>query len=180
MKEIVCAGDPVLRSPAAEVPPEMFGSPALHALVAEMVATMRAAPGVGLAAPQIGVGLRVIVVEDTDEHMSYLTAEQRAERARVHLPLIAVVNPVLRPIGERQATFPEGCLSVPGYAALVTRAFEVEVEGLTPDGAPLRLRAAGWPARIFQHEVDHLLGTLYVDRMNTRSFALVEGGSKPK
>jgi peptide deformylase len=120
------------------------------------------------------VGLQLIVLEDTDYRMDYLTAEQRLERGRVPLPLTAIVNPVLRRIGDREVSFFEGCLSVPGYAALVTRAHEVEVEGLTPEGAPIRFRAGGWPARILQHEVDHLLGTLYVDRMNSRSFALVE------
>jgi formyl-CoA transferase len=152
----------------------MLGTPQLRGLVDEMVAAMRAAPGVGLAAPQIGAGLQVIVVEDNDERMAHLTEAERAERGRVGLPLTAIVNPVLRRIGDAEETFFEGCLSVPGYAAMVPRALEVEVEGLTPEGAPLKLRATGWPARILQHECDHLAGTLYLDRMHSRTFTTVE------
>jgi peptide deformylase len=173
-ESIVTAGDPVLRMPAAPVPQEMLGTPALRGLIELMVAAMRAAPGVGLAAPQIGVGLRLIVLEDAPPLMAHLSEAERAERGRVEVPLTAIVNPVLRAIGEPQDTFFEGCLSVPGYTALVARAHEVEVEGLTPEGAPLVLRAAGWPARILQHECDHLAGTLYVDRMLSRSLATVE------
>ncbi len=174
MADIVTAGEPVLRAPAAAVPAGMLDTPELRKLIDEMVVTMRAAPGVGLAAPQIGVPLQVIVFEDRDEYMAQLTPEQRAERGRTPVPLTAIVNPVLRVISETQQTFFEGCLSVPGYAAQVARADEVEIEGLTPGGEPIKLRARGWPARILQHECDHLAGTLYVDRMLTRSFSTVD------
>jgi len=168
---IVHAGHPVLRAKAAAVPARALGSPALHELVAEMIAAMRAAPGVGLAAPQIGVDAQVLVLEDTEEHQALLSPEERAERGRVPVPLTAIVNPVLQLLGEPGEIFYEGCLSVPGYAALVPRAREVQVDGLTPEGAPFSWRVSGWPARILQHEVDHLAGTLYVDRMLSRSLA---------
>ena len=171
---ILHAGSAVLRARAAPVPAELFGTPKLRELVDEMVATMRAAPGVGLAAPQIGVGWQVIVLEDRDESMAHLSEEERSQRGRIRVPLTVIVNPVLRLIDGNQATFLEGCLSVPGYAALVARAHQVEVEGLAPDGTPLSLRASGWPARILQHECDHLAGTLYVDRMLSRSFSKVD------
>jgi peptide deformylase len=173
-RKIVVVGSPVLRERAAEVDPAMFGTPELHALVADMVETMRAAPGVGLAAPQIGVPLRVIVLEDQPGSMSYLTEEERQARGRVLFPLVAIVNPVLRFIGKEKVTFGEGCLSVPGYIAQVARFREVEVNGVTPDGAPYGISVSGWPARILQHEVDHLEGTIYVDRMNTRTFSVLE------
>jgi len=173
MTPIVYAGDSVLRAVAAPVPLSMFGTRQLRSLVEEMVAVMRAAPGVGLAAPQIGIGWRVIVVEDDDESMAHLSEEERLERGRVRLPLTAIINPVLKRIGDVDETFVEGCLSVPGYGAQVARAREVEVDGLTVDGAPLKLRLAGWPARILQHECDHLAGTLYIDRMISRTFAIV-------
>ena len=173
MTPIVYAGDSVLRAVAAPVPLSMLGTQKLRALVDEMVEVMRAAPGVGLAAPQIGVGLRVIVVEDDDESMAHLTEEERRERGRVRLPLTAIINPVLRRTSDADDTFVEGCLSVPGYGAQVARARDVEVEGLTVGGAPLKLQLSGWPARILQHECDHLAGTLYVDRMITRTFAIV-------
>jgi peptide deformylase len=171
---IVAAGDAVLRAPAAPVPPQLLGTPELRSLVEKMVAAMRAAPGVGLAAPQIGVGLQVIVLEDLEKYMAHLDADERAKRGRVEVPLTVIVNPALRRIGDAKDTFFEGCLSVPGYTALVSRAHEVEVTGLDPAGAPLEMRATGWPARILQHEVDHLQGTLYVDRMRSRSFTRVE------
>jgi peptide deformylase len=173
VREIVVAGTPVLRERAAEVAPGMLGTEALHALVADMVETMRAAPGVGLAAPQIGVPLRVIVLEDRAESMAHLSEEDRRARERVDVPLAVIVNPVLRFLGKEKVTFSEGCLSVPGYAAEVARFREVEVTGLTPDGDPYGWTVSGWPARILQHEVDHLEGTLYVDRMSSRTFARV-------
>jgi peptide deformylase len=169
-RPIILAGDTVLRAPAAPVPSSMLGTPELQTLIEEMVATMRAAPGVGLAAPQIGVGLQLIVLEEDDESMAHLTDAERKERGRIRVPLTAIINPVLRRAGDADETFVEGCLSVPGYSALVARARAVEVEGLAPDGTPLSLHATGWPARILQHECDHLAGTLYVDRMITRSF----------
>jgi peptide deformylase len=171
---IVHAGDPVLRAPARPVPAEMLGAPELIELIERMVVAMRAAPGVGLAAPQIGVGLRVLVMEDTAERMSHLSEEERRERARTDVPLTVVVNPVLESAAGGPETFFEGCLSVPGYSALVPRYREVVVAGVDARGEPLRLTASGWPARILQHELDHLDGKLYVDRMLTRSFATVE------
>jgi peptide deformylase len=171
---IVQIGAPVLRGRAAEVAPERIATPEIQGLVTTMIATMRAAPGVGLAAPQIGVPLRVIVLEDRAEGIGKLTEVERRERERVAFGPRVIVNPVLSPVGDARATFFEGCLSVSGYAGLVERALEVEVTGLDEHGAPVTWRARGWPARILQHEVDHLNGTIYVDRMNTRSFSTAE------
>jgi len=167
---IVEAGAPVLRQRATEVAPEAIATPAFAELVAAMTAAMRGAPGVGLAAPQIGVGQRVIVLEDRAELIARLTAEERRERERAPFPLQVIVNPQLRTIGDERTVFFEGCLSVPGYVALVERHREVEVTGLDAQGAALAWRVRGWPARILQHEVDHLDGILYVDRMITKSF----------
>lgn len=171
---IVQAGDPVLRGRAGEVPASLLGTPELRELAETMVATMRAAPGVGLAAPQIGIPWRLIVLEDREELLASLPPEDLAARARTPLPLTALVNPVLRLVGDETATFFEGCLSVDGWAALVERRLAVEVEGLDLDGRRVGFAARGWPARILQHELDHLDGTLYVDRMLTRTFATVE------
>jgi peptide deformylase len=171
---VVQIGDPVLRSPATEVPPEMIATADFQALVQRMIATMRAAPGVGLAAPQIGVPWRVIVLEDRAEYVSRLTEQERLERVRAPFEVRVLVNPVLRAVGGERATFFEGCLSVPGFVALVDRASEVEVHALDEGGVARTWRVKGWPARILQHEVDHLDGTLYVDRMKTRSFSTAE------
>jgi peptide deformylase len=171
---IVQAGDPVLRGRATEVAPEELAAPAMQELIAAMIAAMRAAPGVGLAAPQLGVPRRIFVLEDREELMSTLDEAERRERGRAPLALRVLVNPVVRTIGDERATFFEGCLSVNGYAALVARSVEVEATGLDEHGAPCRLRARGWPARILQHELDHLDGTLYIDRMLSRSFSTID------
>lgn len=171
---IVQTGAPVLRAPAREVTPAELATPEFAALVTRMIETMRAAPGVGLAAPQIGVPLRVIVLEDRDELISRLTDTERTERERVPFAPRVFVNPVLTPIGDETAIFFEGCLSVDGFAGLVERHLEVEVRGLDEHGTPQTWRVRGWPARILQHEVDHIDGTLYIDRMLTRSFSTVD------
>ena len=167
---IVAAGHPVLRGRAIEVPSEELGSRPLLELVRKMIEAMRKAPGVGLAAPQIGIPKRVLVLEDGERLMAKLTPTERSERGRVAFPLTVVVNPVLTVVGEATATFFEGCLSVPGYMALVPRALEVAVTGVTEKGDPFEARVSGWPARILQHEIDHLDGKLYVDRMLSRTF----------
>ncbi|MGZ3477270.1 MAG: peptide deformylase, partial [Polyangiales bacterium] len=171
---LVHAGAPVLRAPARAVRDDELAGSDLRSLVETMIAVMRDAPGVGLAAPQIGVDLQVIVLEDDPRYTARLSAEHLAERERVPFEARAIVNPQLTLIGEEQATFFEGCLSVPGYTALVSRTREVEVTGVDVEGAPVRWRVRGWPARILQHEVDHLRGTLYVDRMLTRTFCTAE------
>ena len=150
----------------------------MRSLVRTMVEVMRAAPGVGLAAPQIGVGLSVIVLEDTEQRMSRLSPEQRRERERTPLPLLVVFNPQLYVRDATKATFFEGCLSVQGYMGLVERNLAVEVTGLDAEGKPLQRELRGWGARILQHEVDHLQGMLYIDRMHTRSFCCNDMAAK--
>ncbi len=181
---IVQAGAPVLREPAKDVTPEQIATPEFQKLISTMVETMRAAPGVGLAAPQIGVNLRVLVLEDRADLMASLTDQEKQERERVPVPVRVFINPVLTPIGEEKVGFFEGCLSVAGWAGYVERFHEVEVSGLDEKGQPQTWRVSGWPARILQHETDHLLGTLYIDRMVTRSFGTLSAvkerfGGKP-
>lgn len=171
---IVQAGNTILRTPAAHVEPQHITSDEMRSLVRTMVDVMRSAPGVGLAAPQIGIGLAVIVLEDTELRMAKLTKEQRKERERTPIPLMVVFNPTLRVTSTEKTTFFEGCLSVQGYMALVDRHLSVEVTGFDLDGKPLQRELRGWGARILQHEVDHLQGNLYIDRMHTRSFCCNE------
>lgn len=168
---IVQAGDPVLRERAVAVARLRIATPEIQQLIATMIDTMRRAPGVGLAAPQIGVSLRILVLEDTEERMAKLTPEEIREREREVVPVRVFINPTLRPIGSEKKIFFEGCLSVDGYTALVERHAEVEVSGVDEKGRPQTMRVRGWPARILQHEMDHLDGTLYVDRMVSRSFS---------
>ncbi|HXX69220.1 MAG TPA: peptide deformylase [Polyangiaceae bacterium] len=168
---IVQVGATVLRRRATEVPQPLFGTKALSRLIERMVEAMRAAPGVGLAAPQLGVPLRVFVAEDDEARMAHVPAQTRTLRGRTALPLTVVLNPEIVALGADEAMFYEGCLSVRGYGALVRRAAAVGVTAVDHHGRPVAFRVEGWPARIMQHEGDHLDGTLYVDRMISRSFA---------
>ncbi len=172
--KIVQAGDPVLRQRARELLPEEISSPEVKSLIVLMRETMRDTPGVGLAAPQVGVGLRVIVVEDRPEYQAGLSAEELAARERKPVDFHVLINPRLVVEDPTPVEFHEGCLSVSGYTALVSRARGVRVEALDEKGSPVSISARGWYARILQHEVDHLEGMLYLDRMETRSFATME------
>jgi peptide deformylase len=167
--KIVEAGDPVLRRAARPLSREEILSPRVELLIALMRETMREAPGVGLAAPQIGESLQLAVIEDRPEVVAALPAEQRAERRRAPVPFQVLINPSVAVVDPTPAEFFEGCLSAPPYAALVARASVVRVEALNENAQPISFVAEGWHARIVQHEVDHLNGVLYVDRMRTRS-----------
>lgn len=124
----------------------------------------------GLAAPQVGESLQLVVMEDSGGAPETMSAARRDELGRDLLPFTVLVNPVVEPAGEETEEFFEGCLSVSGFMAIVRRWRTVTVQGLDEHGAPVRLRLEGWPARIVQHEADHLAGTLYIDRCDTRTF----------
>jgi peptide deformylase len=164
------AGEAVLRKAARPLTPEEIRSEGIQGLIDSMRETMRDAPGVGLAAPQVGVPLRLAVLEDPEEYIGMMPPERAAERGRRPVPFHVIVNPELFTEGEETAEFFEGCLSVAGWTAMVRRALRVRVECLNERGEAVTIRAEGWYARILQHEIDHLNGTLYVDRMWPRSF----------
>lgn len=175
---IVAAGDPVLRTGTVRYEGQL--EPALLARFVEALRiTMRAAPGVGLAAPQVGVELRIAVIEDP----APVPEEVRLARGRVPQPFRVLVNPSYEPVGSARAAFFEGCLSVPGYQAVVARPAEVRLTGEDEHGRPLDEVFGGWPARIVQHETDHLDGVLYLDRAEPRSLsanqALLERWTQP-
>jgi peptide deformylase len=136
--------------------------------------TLRDAPGVGLAAPQVGESLQLAVIEDRAEYHKLLTEKELEERGRSEVPFHVIVNPALELLTEPSETFFEGCLSLPGFTALVPRAKQVRVRCLDHQGEPKIIEASGWYARILQHEIDHLRGTLYIDRMLVHSFSTVE------
>jgi len=150
IKPIFTFSDEVLRQQAQTV--QQFDKE-LEILIDDMIETMREAPGVGLAAPQIGVSKRVIVVEFGHE-----------EDETIPKRLYAVVNPEVISMSEETVQGIEGCLSVPGYVGEVARAKVVTVKGQNPQGKTIKIRAQGWLARIFQHEIDHVNGVLYTDR----------------
>ena len=172
--KIVQTGEPVLRQRARELTPQEVCTPGLQQLIALMRDTMRDAPGVGLAAPQVGVDLQLVVIEDRAEYQAGLTPGELAAREREPVPFHVLVNPRLTVEDPTPVEFFEGCLSANGYAALVSRARGVRVEALDAQGQPFSRSARGWYARILQHEVDHLQGTLYLDRMEPRSFTTLE------
>ncbi len=168
--DIVQAGDPVLRRPARPLVAGEIDTPFVQELIASMRQTMYAAPGVGLAAPQVGEGLQVLVMEDGPQSMGTMSPARCQELDRRPLPFTVLVNPVVEPIGDDVVEFFEGCLSVTGYSGLVRRWRAVRVHALDHTGRAVEMDLAGWPARIVQHESDHLAGALYVDRMDPRSY----------
>lgn len=153
VREIITLPDPVLRKKARKVTD--FGAE-LQTLIDDMIETMRVAPGVGLAAPQVNASLRVIVVEysETDEDEENPTPPK----------LYTVVNPEITRFSKETEVGSEGCLSIPGFAGDVDRPLSITVKGLNRRGQPIRIKADDWLARIFQHEIDHLDGVLFIDR----------------
>jgi peptide deformylase len=172
--KIRAAGEPVLRERARPLRPEEIVLPSTQELIASMRETMRDAPGVGLAAPQIGLPLQLAVIEDREEYMKDFSREILAERERKPVAFEVIINPVLTLESEPEVEFFEGCLSLPGLVALVPRARKVKVECLDARGKAKTIQASGWHARILQHEIDHLSGGLYVDRMHSKSLCTLE------
>lgn len=171
---IVQAGDPVLRAQARELTRGEILSRKTQHLIVEMRDAMREAPGVGLAAPQIGVSLQIAVIEDREEYHAKATPQQLAERGRRPVAFHVLINPKIVATAEPGVEFFEGCLSVTGFMAVVPRSRRVTVEFLNERAEALRVEAEGWYARILQHEIDHLNGKLYIDRMHTRTFCTQE------
>jgi peptide deformylase len=154
LRTIVTLPDPVLKRKARPV--NKFDKE-LHALLDDMVATMRAAPGVGLAAPQIGLSERIVVIE-------YYEKEEDEENEDAPKKIWAVINPEIVKASEETLMGVEGCLSIPGLLGEVERHAEVQVKALNKHGKPVKIKAKGWLARIFQHEIDHLNGVLFTER----------------
>ncbi len=163
MKEIRILGDPVLRDKAHTVRRFEDG---LETLVEDMVETMRAAAGIGLAAPQVGVSERVIVVELPEKEEDPGSGQ-----------LYVVINPQIARASREEEAGIEGCLSVPGYVGEVIRHQAVTVKGQDVKGRKIRVKAQGLLARVFQHEIDHLDGVLYIDKLTApdKIWQVIEG-----
>lgn len=171
---IVQAGEPVLRKPSRLLRPNEIRSREIRDLIQQMKETMYAAPGVGLAAPQIGQGIQLAVIEDRPEYIKDWTPEQLAERERQAVPFHVIINPKITLIGQERVEAFEGCLSLTDMMALTPRARKVRVECLDEKGEAKIIEASGWYARILQHEIDHLGGTMYVDHMYSRTLMTVD------
>jgi peptide deformylase len=176
--KIVQVGEPVLRQRARELSVREIRSEKIQKLIRMMHDTLRDAPGVGLAAPQIGESLRLAIVEDLPEYSRNLTPEQMQERERKSVPFHVIVNPKLTGIGKPEVEFFEGCLSLNGFTAIVARYRRVRVECLDEKAKPKVIAASGWYARILQHEIDHLNGTVYIDRMYSRTFMSIDNATR--
>jgi len=156
IREVITVPNPVLRRKAQKV--TKFDEK-LQILINDMVETMREAPGVGLAAPQVGVSEQVIVVEYYENEED----EEREDAAEAPKRLYAVVNPKITRVSTATVTGTEGCLSIPGYLGEVERFESITVKGQNRHGQPITLKLKDWTARIFQHEIDHLRGVLFTD-----------------
>jgi peptide deformylase len=167
---IVQLGDPVLRHRGRDLTPAEIRSAEVQQLIERMRETMWKAPGVGLAAPQVGLGLRLAVIEDQESYLEDMDPDERAAKERDPVPFHVLINPRIEVVDATPALFFEGCLSLEGFVAVVGRARAVRVRCLDHAGEPRTIDAIGWHARILQHEIDHLDGTVYVDRMETRTF----------
>jgi len=171
-------GNPVLRRAARALSLEEIRSPEIQKLMRDMRETMHAAPGVGLAAPQVGHSIQLAVIEDRAQYHTDIAPEQLAAKERQSVPFHVLINPrVVRQSSDTREFF-EGCLSLPGYTAIVRRAHAVTVAFLDEEGNSRSVEATGWYARILQHEIDHLQGHLYIDRMETRSFSSLDNFSE--
>ncbi|XP_060109859.1 conserved oligomeric Golgi complex subunit 8 [Heteronotia binoei] len=170
----VCqVGDPVLRGVAAPVASGRVRSAEVQALIAALVRRLRREGCVGLSAPQLGVPLQVFVAELPERLWLQTPAAERQRRLMQPFPLRVFVNPALRVLDARLLAFPEGCCSLRGFSAYVPRYRAVHVAGLNEAGEETAWEATGWAARIVQHEMDHLQGILYIDKMDSRSFTNV-------
>ena len=154
VRPIVRMGDPLLFKQAEPV--REFGTLELRTLVADMLDSMAAAGGVGLAAPQIGVGLQVVI-------FGFERSERYPDAEAV--PLTTLVNPVITPLGDEEALGWEGCLSVPGLRGEVPRWQRIRYQGFDPEGLVIDRTVEGFHARVVQHECDHLIGRLYPSRI---------------
>ena len=152
-------GHPVLRQTAATVPLEDLQLPARQKLIDDMIETMRAANGVGLAAPQVDRPLRLAVIETLPE------VDDEGNEIPDSRTLHVIVNPEMVWQSREMVDGIEGCLSIPGYLGEVSRHDSIRVRAQDRHGKKIRLRLQGWTARIFQHEIDHLNGVLYIDKL---------------
>ena len=176
--KIVQPGELVLREQARLLTPEEILSEEIQHLIHDMRDAMRDAPGVGLAAPQIGLPLQLAVIEDREDLLKPFSAEELTERERRPVPCHVIINPVIGYSSDEKKNFYEGCLSLPGFSAVVPRAHTVRVQYLDERAEPQFVQASGWYARILQHEIDHLQGTLYIDRMLTRTFTTLDNWTR--
>ncbi len=176
--KIVQAGEPILRQTARSLRREEITGDEIQRLIQDMKETMQDAPGVGLAAPQVGLPLQLAVIEDREELLKALPPQEVEDKERRPVPFHVIINPVITSLRDDIVDFYEGCLSLAGFSAVVPRARTIQVKYLDEHGEHQLVEAIGWYARILQHEIDHLQGTLYIDRMHSRTFASLDNWNR--
>jgi peptide deformylase len=155
VRKVVCLGRDVLRAPARELTAAQIADPAMQRLITEMAASMEEYAGVGIAAPQVGEGLSLFL----------MGLEAGSPRHKDGIPFTVVFNPKVKFLGDEKELDWEGCLSVPGLRGQVPRFLKLELSGLDEKARPFTRVYEGFPARVVQHETDHLMGKVYLDRM---------------
>lgn len=178
--KIVSVGDPVLRKKARPLDSDEIRSSRIQDLIGWMRDTMHDAPGVGLAAPQVGQSVQLAVIEDKPDYHKNLSEADLKERERKPVNFHVIINPQIELLTAPEIAFHEGCLSLPGFVAVVPRAQKVRVTCLDERGKSRKIEASGWYARILQHEIDHLSGHIYIDRMRSETFSTLENYQKHK
>ncbi|KAM4017599.1 LOW QUALITY PROTEIN: peptide deformylase, mitochondrial [Anomaloglossus baeobatrachus] len=170
-KRVTQTGDPILRVQTQLVPADQISHPDTQAVLRRMVQVLKSCGCVGLA-PSAGIPLRIMTLELREEMWQMVPPDVRALREMEPFTL-KIINPTMRILDSRKLSFPEGCSSIHGFSAVVPRYHAVEISGLNEKGEATSWRAQGWAARIIQHEMDHLDGVLYVDKMDPRTFVNV-------
>ncbi|XP_054919667.1 peptide deformylase, mitochondrial-like [Dermacentor andersoni] len=169
--EFMCqVGDPVLRTRAEAVDLVKVTSAEVQNIINVMRIVMNKSYSTGISAPQVGCPLRIIMMEFPMKYMKLAQAEEAKTRVYQPFPLKVFINPTMEVINNQRLVFPEGCESIRGFTADVPRYYEVKVSGLNEKGEAHEWQAYGWPARIIQHEMDHLEGSLFIDLMDSRTF----------
>jgi peptide deformylase len=170
-------GQPILRAKAKPLNKKRLASKEIQDVIDFMIATLRDAPGVGIAAPQVGEPLQIIVIEDLAKYHDMVSKPLLKEQNRKPQSLQVLVNPSITVVDPELALFFEGCMSIDNYLAAVPRHKSVKVKAWDRNGKEVSFTANGWHARIVQHEMDHLNGVLYIDTMKHASFMSIKNYS---
>lgn len=172
--KIYQSGQPVLREKAKKITEKALASDETQQLIDYMIETLRDAPGVGLAAPQVGQPLQLFIVEDKEKYHKQVPKTVLEEQGRKAVSLKIFINPQLDVLEAEEDMNFEGCLSMEGYVGVISRAKKVKVSASDRTGKPISYTATGWFARILQHEIGHLNGELYIDHIQHKSLISVK------
>ncbi|KAM3956759.1 peptide deformylase, mitochondrial [Aphomia sociella] len=172
-EHVVQVGDPTLRKVSEPVPVNQIKSNDVQNVIKKLECVLNKYGSLGMSAPQIGVNMRIFVMQHTPKQISVIPKETIKSRGISAIPFTVFINPTLKVIDYLKLVHTEGCESVQGYTAEVPRYKEVEVTGYNSEGEKTSKTFKDWAARIAQHEIDHLDGKLYVDKMDRKTFECI-------